>query len=206
MTTAHFIHGFNVRDGGSNTVGKLAPYFALSGFDVVNHDFGWKFLFLLRRKNRAAVRQLLDTVADGDVLVLHSNAGLLGWMLTVEMARRRTAPGLVICIQPALRRDTDWPPSVKVLCLYNKRDWVVELGRIWGRFASVARPWRARHGWGSAGRHGFSSVSPNIASWDTGVPPVPATGHSGIFQTEQHLYWGLRLVLYARDVTAAPRA
>lgn len=183
----HLIHGFNVWDGGVATVGRLAPYLELGGNRILHHDYGWVGLLRLRWRNEQATRRIRPFVRDGDVLIGHSNGCLVAW----ELIEAGVRPGAVICIQPALRRDTPWPPGLPVLCLYNDRDWAVILGRAWGRFISVANPFRERHGWGAAGRYGFDQAG--ITNRDTRRGPCPAEGHSGIFEPPPLQCWGLAL-------------
>ncbi len=179
--TTHLIHGFNVSDGGVGSIGRLCRFMHRPAL----HDYGWVGLIGLRSRNDEVVRRLMPQIHPGDALVAHSNGCLIAWRL-VEAG----APvSCVVCIQPALRRDTRW--KVPVLCLYNRYDWVVTMGRVWGRFASVANPWRDRHGWGVAGRHGFDHGDEN---WDTGSEDwaFPARYHSGVFNRPAVSYWGAR--------------
>lgn len=178
----HLIHGFNVRDGGAGTIGRMAPHLRAAGHEVVNHSYGWVGLLGLRRRNAKVVERLLAEVKPGDAIMAHSNGCLIAW----ELVEAGAPLAAVVCIQPALRRDTRWARSAQVLCLHNPGDWVVSMGRMWGRFATRARPWRNRHGWGAAGRHGFTSRQPNVYNWDTSDSAAPAVGHSGIFKRLGH--------------------
>lgn len=189
----HLFHGFNVRDGGSGSIDKFAPFFTLSGASIVQHDYGWVGPLRLRRRNDKAIARSEAAILPGDTLIAHSNGCLIAWRLV----QAGVPVSAVICIQPALRRDTLWREDVSVLCLYNPDDWIVSLGRMWGRFASVANPFRNRHGWGAAGRYGFTAGQPNVENWNTKQPPTPATGHSGIFQTNPVLHWGPKLSVWA---------
>lgn len=184
---SHLIHGFNVLDGGKDTVVRLTPYLELGGHKTKAHDYGWVDMFRLRCRNDEAVQRIAPHVRPGDILVGHSNGCLVAWRLIQEGVR----PGAVVCIQPALRRDTPWPEDLPVLCLYNERDWVVILGRAWSRFVSVVNPFRNRHGWGAAGRHGFDQES--VTNLDTLKGPTPAEKHSGIFRKPALQYWGMRI-------------
>lgn len=186
---AHLLHGFNVSDRGSASIDKIAPFFTLNGVPVVDHNYGWVGLLGLRRRNQKTVQRILPMIQEGDVLLAHSNGCLIAW----ELVEAGAPLAAVVCIQPALRKDTQWRSDVPVLCLHNDKDRIVSLGRIWGRFASVANPWRDRHGWGAAGRHGFTSGQPNVTNLNTGIGPAPAYGHSGIFQTKPVLWWGPRI-------------
>lgn len=191
MTKAHFIHGFNVWDGGAASVDKLIPYFQAKCFDIGDHDYGWVGPMLLRSKNDQVVEEIREHVKDGDILIGHSNGCLICWQLVTDCGIK---PAAVICIQAALRKDTEWPKGTPVLNLFNKKDKAVSLGRFWARFWSVANPFRDRHGWGAAGRHGFTKAQPMVINWNTDKPPVRAQGHSGVFETEPLQYWGLKSV------------
>ena len=176
----HLIHGFNVSDGGTGSVGKFRRFFPWA----LLHNYGWVGLIGLRWRNDKVVRDLLPHIRKGDVLICHSNGCLIAWRLV-----KQGAPvSAVVCIQPALRRDTRWPDDVNVLCLYNHDDWIVNLGRMWGRFMSVANPFRNRHGWGAAGRYGFDQES--VTNWRTDTGDFPAKVHSGVFKNSAFYHWG----------------
>lgn len=193
----HLIHGFNVRDGGNRSIGTLRDHFVDLG-RVVMQRYGWVGLLRLRRRNERAARMILPWIEEGDILVGHSNGCLICWQLVQAGAK----PSMVICIQPALRRDTQWPEDIPVLCCHSPHDWIVELGRIWGRFWSVANPWRQRHGWGAAGRHGFDPA-PNIVNVNTAAGTLfPARWHSSLFRPSIRAYWGCHLAGWARRMLA----
>lgn len=181
--TTYLLHGFNVADGGKNTIARLQPY--LPGTEVL-HAYGWVGLIRLRCVNARTVQELEREVQPGDVVIGHSNGCLIAWELS-----RRVHLGAVVCINPALRRDTLWSSDTPVLCLHNSTDWVVQLGRWWGRLTSLGgiRP----HGWGAAGQYGFTEEQENVTNLDTAAPywPHPVKGHSGVFKDPEALaYWG----------------
>lgn len=192
----HLLHGFNVTDGGRGTIDRFGPYFAAEGFELVDHNYGWVGLLGLRSRNTTTVRKIRAAIRPGDIVVAHSNGCLIAWMLA--MAGEPLAG--VVCIQPALRKDTTWPAHINVLCLNNPDDWVVSLGRMWGRFASVANPWRNRHGWGAAGRSGFIASQSNVTNLNTAIGPYPATGHSGVFKSAPLNYWGPKVCEWAHGL------
>lgn len=181
--TTWLVHGFNVTDGGRGSVGRLKPH--LAG-DVRGFSYGWTGLLKLRVTNAQATRQLLARVKPGDVLIGHSN----GALVCLNVAREFQRLGAVVVINPALRRDTRWPSGLPVLCLANSTDWVVQVGRAWSRLVSLGG--LTPHGWGAAGRYGFTAGQPHVSSWDTaaGHWGVPAEGHSGIFAPRCVKYWG----------------
>lgn len=194
MSKVHLIHGFNVSDGGEKSILRLAPHLERLGLPYIAHNYGWVGPLLLRWHNAQTIREIKDSIEPGDVLIGHSNGALICW----ELVQAGAPVSAVVCIQPAMRRDTLWPEDIDVLCLYNKRDWAVTFGRIWGRFASVARPWKGRHGWGAAGRHGFTAGQKRITNIDTCplLSCLDACGHSRIFKTPPIRLWGPRIALW----------
>lgn len=191
----HLIHGFNVSDGGENTVGKLEPYMKGVG-NVFPHDTGWTGLLFLKCNNEEAVAQIERFLFPGSVLIGHSNAGLIIWQLTQKYPDKIAG---VILINPALRRDTQWPKGMNVLCLHNSTDWVVQLGRMWARLVSLGG--LRFHGWGAAGRYGFDQRMPTLSNWDTASNLFGENrlkGHSGMFEDEKVKHWGKTIARIAR--------
>lgn len=182
--TTWLIHGFNVSDGGRGSVGRLAPFLPRP---AKLHSYGWTGLLGLSCANRRAIQKMLQVIKPGDAIVAHSNGCLIAWQLAEVMGADLRA---VVCINPALRRDTRWHPDVPVLCLHNSTDWVVQLGRMWGRLFPVDGI--EAQGWGAAGRYGFTGPNRNVANWDTAMAwwDVPVTGHSGVFARDAAPYWG----------------
>lgn len=182
--TVHLIHGFNVSDGGEGSIGNLRPF--IDGAEKL-HNYGWTGLLMLRCTNRQAIKNIIPKIKPGDIIIGHSNGALICWELAQIFGK---SLGGVVVINPALRRDTLWPIGVHVLCLYNSTDWVVQLGRIWGRLVSLGglNP----HGWGAAGRYGFKETC-TVTCFDTADGLIwrrPAKGHSGLFKPGVVGYWG----------------
>lgn len=195
--TVHLLHGFNVADGGRQSIGALKPHLDDAGLACVMHDYGWTGPLRLRWRNRRTVDDLLNMVRPGDVVAAHSNGALIAWQLV-----RAGAPlAAVVVIQPALRRDTWWPPGLPVLCVYNRADWIVELGRVWSRLVTRITPGRP-HGWGAAGRHGFTRGQPHVRNLRTDSPALKPVvrGHSAIFDPDDEAaaFWRARIVRWVR--------
>lgn len=193
--TTRVIHGFNIRDGGAATVARLVPY--LSG-PVVMVTYGpgklpfiTPRLIVLRRTNREAAEAIMTQVKEGDFLIAHSNGALIAWEIAQRMDMANTPLGGVVVINPALRRDTIWPVTLPVLCMANSTDWIVQLGRVWSRLVSLGG--LNFHGWGAAGRYGFSrgqklvtTIFTDYTAWD-----YPVKGHSGVFGAEVVKFWSM---------------
>jgi pimeloyl-ACP methyl ester carboxylesterase len=194
----HLIHGFNVWDGGLDTVGRLTVY--IKG-KVILHDYGWTGLLGLACNNRSAVEKIIKAFEPGDSIIAHSNGCLIAWQ-AVELLGDNVKS--VVCINPALRRDAVWHKGVDVMCLHNSTDWVVQLGRMWGRlfpFDGVEA-----QGWGAAGRYGFTSPHGKLSNWDTAMNywKEPAKGHSGVFSVRCLPYWGGLVNQWLQAVSEPP--
>jgi len=177
--TTWLIHGFNVRDMGKGSIDKLLQHIPNS----LDYDYGYVGLISLKKVNRQTINEFLEVIKPGDTIVAHSNGCLIAYQIAESISINA-----IVCINPALRRDTIWPEKTSVLCLANKTDWIVELGRIWARLVSLGGI--RTHGWGSAGRHGFTSEQPNVRNWytDDWFWLYPVRGHSGLFKRAR--YWG----------------
>lgn len=180
--TTWIVHGFNVSDGGDGSINRLSPYLSPP---IQEYSYGWTGLLGLSCANARAVRGLLDRIRPGDSIVAHSNGCLIAWQIAQIMGADLRS---VVCINPALRRDARWPADVPVLCLANSTDWVVQLGRVWGRLFPLDGI--QAQGWGAAGRYGFTSGQPSVTNWDSAMDwwGSPVRGHSGIFREPE--YWG----------------
>ena len=180
------IHGFNVMDGGKQSVGKLKPY--LQG-EVIVFDYGFAGPFSLPCANRRALGQLRALIRPGDFLVCHSNGSLIGWQIAEELGH---ILGGVVTINAALRRDTFWYPGLPIFNLHNSTDWVVKyLSRLWGRL--YQKDGVKRNGWGAGGYYGYQTDQAFVTNWDTASQNwlVPLTGHSGMFAASPELeFWG----------------
>ena len=182
------IHGFRVSDGGRGTVDRLAPILEAEGHEPLTKpfDYGWVGLIRVRLANREVVDRLLKLAPDA--VVCHSNGAAIVW----RAAQQGLALRVAILVQPALAHDACFPPAVeRIQCSYNHGDWAVQLGRVWRVVNPVS--WFARHAWGAAGYYGLTACD-RAENIDTGEGPVPAYGHSAIWQPERLCYWAPRMV------------
>ncbi len=208
--TVRLIHGFNVSDGGAGSVGHLRPYLHDAGLRTVLHDYGWTGPLRLRLRNRATIKELLPLIREGDVLVGHSNGCLICW----ELLEAGAPVSAVVAIQPAMRRTAMWRPDVPVLVLWNPRDLAVLFARPWARLTTaahwtLAQPPIARrlvpefrpHGWGSAGRHGFTNFQLNLRQWNTCGEywGHPVGGHSNVLRPPPLMTWGPRIATWIKE-------
>lgn len=188
MPTVHLIHGaFVPSDSRGGSLRHLKDFFG--SWDRRFHVYGWRGPVSVALTNWATAREIVDQVADGDIMVAHSNGCLLAWMVCNLMAKKGRAPTAVVCIAPAMRQDTEWPEGdYRVLCIHNPADWVVELGRVFGRLWEHCLP--IPHGWGSAGRLGFTRPDTRVSNWN--VREYDLEVHSDVLN-EHVSEWGPRI-------------
>lgn len=109
------VHGFNVKDPERST-GKLKPY--LENPHMFN--YGWR-LFSVLWHNRVDAKRLakLLYLNTGSNVWAHSN----GCAIAVEAARRGAPIKNLICINPALKKDTIFPNSIeRIIVIYTNHD------------------------------------------------------------------------------------
>jgi hypothetical protein len=180
--TAHLLHGFNVRDGGENTIDKLKPYLERAGFTPFDHDYGWLGLLGVRLHNGRIAQDVASKVKPGDIGIGHSN----GCAILAEAARLGAPFAGLVFINPALDEDCVVAPHVKFVHVYhNEGDYAV-----W-----TARLLRFNHPWGAMGRDGFKGTDPRYLNIDCS-PDV--RGHSALFSKLDK--WGPVII---REVTRA---
>ncbi len=179
MSTVHILNGaFTRRSSGLGSMANVVPYLESHGLEVAPHIYGWVDPINVREANQQIAEQIARVCQPGDVLMGFSNSGLI----VHDAIEAGAQPCAAVVLQPALRRDTQWPDGeYRVLCTFNRGDWVVQLSRSWGRL--VQRTGVEWHGWGAAGRHGFTHPDPRITNWDT----HPITGHRGPTQASEVL-------------------
>jgi hypothetical protein len=177
MTTAHLVNGWNVSDGGANTVDKLKPYLNGIGLSTLDHDYSFPGIFpglvQVRFGNTRVAESVFRHAHRGDIGIGHSNGACI-----LAQAALMGAPltGLVL-INPALDEDFIVAPQVKWIHVYHSHNDYA----VW--FAKLLR---FRHPWGAMGRVGFKGTDPRY----TNVDYTPF-GHSDVFQ---HLDgWGPRI-------------
>lgn len=180
MPAAHFVHGFNVSDGGRSTTDRIAPYFRQVAYRTVEWDYGY-VLISMWVSNKRVAQSIARDVAPGDIGVGHSNGCAI---LTRAADMGAPLTGLVL-LNPALDADIAFAPQLKwVHVYYNQDDSAV-------KWAEVI-PHVLNRRWGGMGARGYTGKDPRVESIDCqkdqgrALPRV--SGHSDIF-TKLHA-WG----------------
>lgn len=135
------VHGFNVRDGGRGSIDRLIPHIVKRGYDVVEYDYGFRFLLGVRFRSQSDAEGLLALYRPGDIVIGHSNGGhLIARAIEMGMAVRHA-----VMIHPALDRDWAPPPMhpvEQIHVYYSGRDVATWLARLlpkhmWGAMGTV---------------------------------------------------------------------
>lgn len=177
------LHGFNVRDEGIATVGRLAPYFEAAGFRVKRPRYGWTFLlFGVRYMNPRAARMIADMAEPGDVVVGHSN----GCAIAVGAAEQGAPFSQLVLINPALDSDHKFPSQLERIHVWHSPS---DAPVRWAKWL----PW---HTWGDMGAVGYRGpFDPRVTCYNkqNGFP-VSSSGHSDIFASGKLEYFAPLIV------------
>lgn len=177
------VHGYNVRDDGAGTTGRMAkPLRAKGVSEVIEFNPGWRGLIKVRVSNQRRAQQLANLIQQGDLLIGHSD----GCNLIDKACHELTSfhPGKVNCVyfNPALDRDTALSPIVsKCLVFHTESDKVV--------WISKHLPF---HPWGAMGRRGYKAERDTLHD-DRYLNIAYETldhhglGHSGVFKSADAL-------------------
>jgi len=134
------IHGFNVKDGGANTVDRLAPGLIKAGHycEMDEADYGFFNLWKVRFRKHSAIVRIAKACETADVVIDHSN-GANFENKALKLLDHHDKEYIVIRLSPALNRKTSAANNV-VHCsvFHTKTDfWVWLSGFIpfhpWGR-------------------------------------------------------------------------
>ena len=176
------VHGFNVRDKGRSTTGRLAAVLRRRGYEVRRFSMGWRGLLGVRFGNKRRAQKLAALVRPGDWLIGHSyGCNLINQALH---ALAIVHPSRVKCVyfNPALDKDTALANSVaRCVVFHTPSDRVVWLSQF-----------LHCHPWGAMGRTGYRAADEswhdprytNISYESLGFENL---GHSGVFKTPECL-------------------
>lgn len=159
-----FVHGFNVRDGGAQTVDRFAPFFKGLGYNVETDsaDYGYFSLFMVRFNKHSAVVRIANAIRAAEatgkrvIIVSHSNGSNYTNKALRLLARSGHAMNNIIEVRlsPALNRTTATYAS-KCTVFYSRTD-------IWPWLSSLL----FLHPWGGQGTFGYKGDCLLMKSWD----------------------------------------
>lgn len=177
------VHGFNVRDDGTRSIGALAPYFVARGFTVKRFRYGWLFLLGVKLLNRRFARLLADFVEPGDVVVCHSNGAAIAHRAASEFF----APiAQLVLINPALDSDAQFPHQIEAIHIWHSPS---DLPVRFARWIPFAR-------WGDMGAVGYRGpYDRRVRNYNKEHSfPVSSKSHSDIFTGPRLKYFGPLIV------------
>lgn len=144
------VHGFNVRDGGRNSIDRLIPFILKKGYDVTEYDYGFRLLLGVRFRSKADAQGLIDLYRPGDIVIGHSNGGHL-----IALAIEKGLPVKhVVMIHPALNKNWEPPPMHPVEQIH-----VYYSGQDIATWAAKFLPF---HKWGAMGTVGPTSLDARL--------------------------------------------
>lgn len=138
----YLIHGFNVKDGGAETVDTVRDHLEERGYRVEDIDYGYFQRLRVRLCNKSIARVLAHLVKPGSTCIAHSNGGALAYLACEFGAPFKN----VVLVNPAL-------DSKKVLAKQ------VEKVQVWysphDKWTGLAK-FIPKSIWGAQGRTGYT--------------------------------------------------
>ncbi|RKZ86756.1 MAG: hypothetical protein DRQ39_05350 [Gammaproteobacteria bacterium] len=161
-----FVHGFNVHDGGADTLDTLKPYLK-DDHTILEADYGWIGLAGVKIFGKKIARVIAGMTPNGAIGVGHSN----GCMELIRACEYGAPFSQLILINPALDNDINMPLQVgRIDVLHNLEDDVVTMAK-WYPFSY----------WGDMGRVGYTGNDTRVHNHET-QQIFNVEGHSGVFQ------------------------
>lgn len=184
---ALLVHGFNVRDRGVGTVGRLRFFFTARGWDVINFDMGWMGLIQVRTQNKkhaqnvAAAARTAKTLGSEVIAVGHSN----GCRILHHATSDFDAPiDRIAYINPALDPDLAPGRHVDSLHVYHSpSDKPVRLAR-----------YLPSHTWGNMGAVGYLGEDPRVFNFNKEIALIPSVAHSDFADEDKLPFYGPLIV------------
>lgn len=155
MINCHLVHGFNVRDGGKDTIDTLIPFLKTLNLNTVEHNYGHFNIVDVIRKNDVVASRVKNKVIDGDIGIGHSN----GCAILVKSAIQGACFKTLILINPALDKKFEFPPNIeKIHVIHNSYDKPVVAAKWLRRLVF----WRNSFLWGEMGNTGYKGNDPRV--------------------------------------------
>lgn len=195
---AVLVHGFNVKDGGASTIGRLDEWLTFQGCIVERFIYPRIGLFGARSRNDELANKLCGFVnalpaRKGDTITLycHSNGATLAYLMTKHfLYRALSSNGIhlnLVLINPALEREVTFSSNIdQIRVFYSEDDTPVKWGHALRRFLGwfgLEATWRP---WGDMGRYGYRGpidLRVQSSSHRSATPGFGGEiGHSGCFK------------------------
>jgi alpha-beta hydrolase superfamily lysophospholipase len=190
------VHGFNVWDGGRQSVGKLRPFFADKGMPYVMVNYGHFGLLDTRFKNDKIAKLVAEASHNAInagyqvIAVGHSNGAAIIHRATT---RYNASIDRAVYINPALKKDLAPGAQVRRVDVWHSpSDKPVQ----WAKWlpASNARPWGEM---GALGYEGADNRMVNLNKEHSFL--AISREHSDMFKADKLTYFGPLLVRTAME-------
>lgn len=187
-TVAILIHGFNVRDGGKESIGKLQSYLETRGVDCIVVDYHWLGVFGTYAKNNKIAKRIAKAAKAAkaghrNVIALgHSNGCAI---LNIATKKYMAPIDRLLYVNPALDRDQSPGSYVKEWHVwYSPGDLPVKIGKL-----------LPKHPWGEMGAKGYKGKDDRVQQYNKQTQfPVKSSEHSDVFRVEQLTYFGPMMI------------
>jgi pimeloyl-ACP methyl ester carboxylesterase len=189
---ALLVHGFNVRDRGVGTIGRLRPFFIARGWDTILFQMGWMGIFQVYSQNERHAKRLAAAARNAkllgqDVIAIgHSNGCAVIHLATTKY---KAPIDSVTYINPAL--DNTLVPSEqvkRVTVWHSPSDSLVKLSRFMPRSM-----------WGSMGATGYIGDDSRVININKQTSVVTSSEHSDFARGEKLAYFGKVISEIATD-------
>lgn len=181
MTTSTIVlaHGFNVRDGGKETLDQIKPYLERT-HNILQADYGWVGLLGVRLFGDNIARLIAGMTPANAIGIGHSS----GCMELVRACEMGAPFKRLVLINPALDNDVKFADSLqRIDVLHNQYDRSV-----------MAAKYLPFHPWGDMGRVGYRGNDLRVINHET-FRLFGVMGHSEVFKQAS-----ADLALYLDDV------
>ncbi len=201
QTLVILIHGFNVTDGGSSTIGKLKPYYLRRGAHVITLNYGWLFFMGARFFNEEVSEDLADLINEKAkhyariIVVGHSNGCAIAHLASFKCYEPIHR---FVYINPALKRYFVPALNVKAIDVWhNSKDSAV----LWAKLLSW---WAKERPWGLMGRTGYMGKDTRFVNFDTASDfSLKVKGHSAVFKKKAIGFFGLLIADVSMNIETA---
>jgi hypothetical protein len=178
----HLVHGIHTE--GATPIKGLVPFLVSAGFDVAYPDYGFILGIETRIVNPIIRGALLPYIANGDVLIGHSN----GCAIAYDLLNAGAPACAAVFVNAALEQTITRPAGVRFIDVYfNRGDEITEAAKLAEQLGIVDPVW------GEMGHAGYSGNDPQIRNIDcgSGIYGLPlVAGHSEFFDPLNLAAWG----------------
>lgn len=169
MANLVLCHGFNVKDGGKETLDNLIPHLPLD--NIQQADYGYFNLLAVRYFNDNIATVIAGMAADKSIGIGHSN----GCAILVKAARLTSKIKRLVLINPALDDDTEFPAHLERIDVFHN----------WSDYLVTSAKFLLFHEWGEMGRVGYVGEDKRVFNHET-IALFGVHGHSDLLQKKPH--------------------